>query len=203
MSLAGAGTGDVAVVIVDPQGRRDTVEVALEDKGDSTFRCTYRPVMEGPHTVHVAFAGAPITRSPFPVQVAEGKVLSPVPTITLAKARTQDRHHILGLRIYGKWSTKPVVGGEPAEVFTWAKEQPGSGALERPPPDHLPTPDARGGSGDHSEGYRTSAALEGLRGKCQGHKAGAHVVSTVKDPSLSLFAPLCTRPLPCLCPRQH
>uniref|UniRef100_A0A8C9JJW8 Filamin C n=1 Tax=Panthera tigris altaica TaxID=74533 RepID=A0A8C9JJW8_PANTA len=68
---AGAGTGDVAVVIVDPQGRRDTVEVALEDKGDSTFRCTYRPVMEGPHTVHVAFAGAPITRSPFPVHVAE------------------------------------------------------------------------------------------------------------------------------------
>lgn len=68
---AGAGTGDVAVVIVDPQGRRDTVEVALEDKGDNTFRCTYRPVMEGPHTVHVAFAGAPITRSPFPVHVAE------------------------------------------------------------------------------------------------------------------------------------
>lgn len=61
------------MVIVDPQGRRDTVEVALEDKGDSTFRCTYRPVMEGPHTVHVAFAGAPITRSPFPVHVAEGK----------------------------------------------------------------------------------------------------------------------------------
>uniref|UniRef100_A0A2K6K6B4 Filamin C n=1 Tax=Rhinopithecus bieti TaxID=61621 RepID=A0A2K6K6B4_RHIBE len=68
---AGAGTGDVAVVIVDPQGRRDTVEVALEDKGDSTFRCTYRPVMEGPHTVHVSFAGAPITRSPFPVHVSE------------------------------------------------------------------------------------------------------------------------------------
>lgn len=92
MSLAGAGTGDVAVVIVDPQGRRDTVEVALEDKGDSTFRCTYRPVMEGPHTVHVAFAGAPITRSPFPVQVAEGKVLSPVPTITLAKATGSPPH---------------------------------------------------------------------------------------------------------------
>lgn len=89
MSLAGAGTGDVAVVIVDPQGRRDTVEVALEDKGDSTFRCTYRPVTEGPHTVHVAFAGAPITRSPFPVHVAEGKGPPPVPTIALTKARTQ------------------------------------------------------------------------------------------------------------------
>lgn len=85
----GAGTGDVAVVIVDPQGRQDTVEVALEDKGDSTFRCTYRPVMEGPHTVHVAFAGAPITRSPFPVHVAEGKGPSLIPTITLTKARMQ------------------------------------------------------------------------------------------------------------------
>ncbi|XP_059581616.1 filamin-C isoform X2 [Alligator mississippiensis] len=68
---AGAGAGDVAVAIVDPQGRRDTVEVVLEDKGDSTFRCTYRPVLEGPHTVHVSFAGAPVPRSPFPVHVAE------------------------------------------------------------------------------------------------------------------------------------
>lgn len=105
--MVGAGTGDVAVVIVDPQGRRDTVEVALEDKGDSTFRCTYRPVMEGPHTVHVAFAGAPITRSPFPVHVAEGKGSSPILTITLAKARTQrELSPIPGLRIYGKQSTK-------------------------------------------------------------------------------------------------
>lgn len=77
LSFSGAGSGDVAVVIVDPQGRRDTVEVTLEDKGDNTFRCTYRPVMEGPHTVHVAFAGAPITRSPFPVHVAEGECASP------------------------------------------------------------------------------------------------------------------------------
>lgn len=102
MSLAGAGTGDVAVVIVDPQGRQDTVEVALEDKGDSTFRCTYRPVMEGPHTVHVAFAGAPITRSPFPVHVAEGKGTSPVPTIALTKGDTENYPQIPGLRIYGK-----------------------------------------------------------------------------------------------------
>uniref|UniRef100_A0A8C0G3U9 Filamin C n=1 Tax=Chelonoidis abingdonii TaxID=106734 RepID=A0A8C0G3U9_CHEAB len=68
---AGAGTGDVGVVIVDPQGRRDTVEVVLEDKGDSTFRCTYRPVLEGPHTINVTFAGTQIPRSPFPVNVSE------------------------------------------------------------------------------------------------------------------------------------
>ncbi|XP_034984429.1 filamin-C isoform X2 [Zootoca vivipara] len=68
---AGAGTGDVGVVIVDPQGRRDTVEVVLEDKGDSIFRCTYHPVLEGPHTLYVTFAGAQIPKSPFTVNISE------------------------------------------------------------------------------------------------------------------------------------
>ena len=71
--LAGAGPGDVGVVIVDPQGRRDTVEVMLEDKGDNIYRCTYRPVLEGPHTVCVTYAGAQIPKSPFTVNVAEGE----------------------------------------------------------------------------------------------------------------------------------
>lgn len=66
----------MGVVIVDPQGRRDTVEVVLEDKGDSIFRCTYRPVLEGPHTIYVTFAGAQIPKSPFTVNVAEGTSLS-------------------------------------------------------------------------------------------------------------------------------
>ncbi|KAM4901727.1 filamin-C [Sylvia borin] len=68
---AGAGSGDVGVVITDPQGRRDTVEVMLEDKGDNVFRCTYRPVLEGPHTITVTYAGAQVPRSPFTVNVAE------------------------------------------------------------------------------------------------------------------------------------
>uniref|UniRef100_A0A8C0ULD1 Filamin-C-like n=1 Tax=Cyanistes caeruleus TaxID=156563 RepID=A0A8C0ULD1_CYACU len=68
---AGAGSGDVGVVITDPQGRRDTVEVMLEDKGDNVFRCTYRPVLEGPHTICVTYAGTQVPRSPFTVNVAE------------------------------------------------------------------------------------------------------------------------------------
>uniref|UniRef100_A0A4W4DWE1 Calponin-homology (CH) domain-containing protein n=1 Tax=Electrophorus electricus TaxID=8005 RepID=A0A4W4DWE1_ELEEL len=68
---AGAGTGDVSVVIVDPHGKKDTVEVLLENKGDSVFRCTYKPVLEGSHTVHVSFAGQPIPKSPYKVQVSE------------------------------------------------------------------------------------------------------------------------------------
>ncbi|XP_069543923.1 filamin-C-like isoform X9 [Brachyistius frenatus] len=68
---AGAGAGDVGVVIVDSNVRRDTVEIVLENRGDSVFRCTYVPVLEGPHTVHLTFAGQPVPRSPFTVHVSE------------------------------------------------------------------------------------------------------------------------------------
>ncbi|XP_036374347.1 filamin-A-like isoform X7 [Megalops cyprinoides] len=68
---AGAGAGDVGVVIVDSQGRRDTVEILLENKGDSIFRCTYRPVLEGPYTIYITFAGHQIPRSPFTVNISE------------------------------------------------------------------------------------------------------------------------------------
>ncbi|XP_041746793.2 filamin-C-like [Coregonus clupeaformis] len=68
---AGAGNGDVSVVIVDPEGKKDTVELILENKGDSVFRCTYRPMLEGPHTIHVLFAGQEIPKSPFKIQIAE------------------------------------------------------------------------------------------------------------------------------------
>uniref|UniRef100_A0A3B3C261 Filamin C, gamma a (actin binding protein 280) n=1 Tax=Oryzias melastigma TaxID=30732 RepID=A0A3B3C261_ORYME len=68
---AGAGNGDISVVIVDPQGKKDTVELILENRGDSVFRCTYHPVLEGPHTIHILFAGQEIPRSPFHVNIAE------------------------------------------------------------------------------------------------------------------------------------
>uniref|UniRef100_A0A2K5ZJJ6 Filamin A n=1 Tax=Mandrillus leucophaeus TaxID=9568 RepID=A0A2K5ZJJ6_MANLE len=67
---AGAGTGEVEVVIQDPAGQKGTVEPQLEARGDSTYRCTYQPTMEGVHTVHVTFAGVPIPRSPYTVTEA-------------------------------------------------------------------------------------------------------------------------------------
>uniref|UniRef100_A0A8C4ZSC3 Calponin-homology (CH) domain-containing protein n=1 Tax=Gadus morhua TaxID=8049 RepID=A0A8C4ZSC3_GADMO len=76
---AGAGAGDVGVVIVDANGRRDTVEIVLENKGDSVFRCTYGPVLEGPHVVHVTFAGQQVPRSPFTVHISEGRPPPPPP----------------------------------------------------------------------------------------------------------------------------
>ncbi|KAM9365728.1 LOW QUALITY PROTEIN: filamin-B-like [Pholidichthys leucotaenia] len=66
---AGAGTGDVTAMITDPQGRQNTVEVMMEDKGDSTYRCTYRPTQAGQHIVAVTFGGAGVPKSPFSVDV--------------------------------------------------------------------------------------------------------------------------------------
>ncbi|TRY85907.1 hypothetical protein DNTS_011928 [Danionella cerebrum] len=71
---AGAGDGDVTVVIVDPQNKNNTVDVILENKGDNIFRCTYKPLLEGPHTVHVTFGGQPIPNSPFKVLISEAQL---------------------------------------------------------------------------------------------------------------------------------
>lgn len=71
--VAGAGAGDVSVVITDPQGHKDTVDVILEKKGDAVFRCTYKPTTEGTYSVEVLFAGQPIPHSPYRVHVAEGE----------------------------------------------------------------------------------------------------------------------------------
>lgn len=49
------------------------MEIILENKGDSVFRCTYVPILEGPHTVYVTFAGQQIPRSPFTVHISEGE----------------------------------------------------------------------------------------------------------------------------------
>lgn len=65
---------------MDSNGRRDTVEIVLENKGDSIFRCTYVPVLEGPHTVYVTFAGQQIPRSPFTVHISEGRPYTCVST---------------------------------------------------------------------------------------------------------------------------
>lgn len=71
----GAGTGDVTAMIRDPQGRQNSVEVMMEDKGDSTYHCTYRPTLAGLHTVTVTFGGVGVPKSPFNVEVGPGESL--------------------------------------------------------------------------------------------------------------------------------
>uniref|UniRef100_A0A3P9I3H5 Filamin A, alpha (actin binding protein 280) n=1 Tax=Oryzias latipes TaxID=8090 RepID=A0A3P9I3H5_ORYLA len=68
---AGAGVGEVEVVIMDPAGKKNTVTCNIEDKGNSSYRCTYKPTQEGQHTIFVTFAGGQISKSPFTVNVGE------------------------------------------------------------------------------------------------------------------------------------
>ncbi|CAH1264973.1 FLNC [Branchiostoma lanceolatum] len=67
---AGAGPGAVNVVIADPDGKMNTVPVEMEQTGDGQFRCTYKPLKMGIHTITVTFDGSNIPKSPFKVHVA-------------------------------------------------------------------------------------------------------------------------------------
>lgn len=71
VAFAGAGVGDVNVEVEDPQGR-SLAEVAVEDKGNQVYRCTYKPIQAGPHIVRVTFAGESIPKTPCTVLVGEG-----------------------------------------------------------------------------------------------------------------------------------
>lgn len=75
LSLKGAGVGEVEVVIMDPAGKKNTVPCTIEDKGNSSYRCTYKPTQEGQHTIFITYAGGQISKSPFTVDVGEGEAL--------------------------------------------------------------------------------------------------------------------------------
>lgn len=79
--LSGAGVGEVEVVIMDPSSKKNTVPCTIEDKGNSSYHCTYKPTQEGQHVIYVTFAGGQISRSPFTVNVGEGTriFLPPLP----------------------------------------------------------------------------------------------------------------------------
>eukprot|EP00062_Callorhinchus_milii_P024180 gi/632983815/ref/XP_007908833.1/ PREDICTED: filamin-B [Callorhinchus milii] len=66
---AGAGIGDVSVVILDPRGKN--IEVTVEDKGNNVIRCSYKPVQAGLHTIRISFVGTQIPKSPYSVTVGE------------------------------------------------------------------------------------------------------------------------------------
>ncbi|XP_075143986.1 filamin-B isoform X3 [Leptodactylus fuscus] len=68
---AGAGVGDISVEIIDPQGRNNTVDIALEDKGNCVYRSTYKPMKAGPHSVNINFGGEAIPKCPYVVNVGE------------------------------------------------------------------------------------------------------------------------------------
>nr|XP_033781692.1 filamin-B isoform X2 [Geotrypetes seraphini] len=66
---AGAGIGDTAVAVEDPQGKN--TDVTIEDKGNQVYHCTYKPGQPGLHRIIISFAGESIPKSPYTVHIGE------------------------------------------------------------------------------------------------------------------------------------
>ncbi|TRY66792.1 hypothetical protein DNTS_009583 [Danionella cerebrum] len=75
---AGAGVGEVTALIKDPLGNKNTVEAMMEDRGESVFHCSYKPMQAGLHTVSITFGGVNIPKSPFTVNVGPEGLEEPV-----------------------------------------------------------------------------------------------------------------------------
>ena len=69
VKTTGAGFGQVECVITDPEGKTSAVPMKLNKVADDLYKCEYCPVKPGPHTVQVLFAGKPIPKAPFKVNV--------------------------------------------------------------------------------------------------------------------------------------
>ncbi|XP_050531190.1 filamin-A isoform X2 [Daktulosphaira vitifoliae] len=69
-SLGKGLPGIVTCTVTNPSGARTDTLVAPQ--GDGTYRISYTPFEEGPHTVEIFYDGAPVVGSPFTVNVKRG-----------------------------------------------------------------------------------------------------------------------------------
>lgn len=64
-----AGRGQVDVVVENPNGQKEPVEVRFNNDRNLTHSVSYTPKLEGNHKITVKFAGREVPKSPFVVQV--------------------------------------------------------------------------------------------------------------------------------------
>ena len=71
-----AGRGTPEVIILDPEGHKNTVPVKVRQVNEETWRCEYVASAIGLHSINIFFAGQAIPNSPFGVKVSPGKKLN-------------------------------------------------------------------------------------------------------------------------------
>lgn len=64
-----AGKGDVDVIIENPRGQKEPVDVRFNNDRNLTYTVSYTPQMEGQHKIHVKYSGRDVPKSPFLVKV--------------------------------------------------------------------------------------------------------------------------------------
>lgn len=69
ITTQGAGAGQVEVVIMDSEGKPNACPCRLQKVNDDNYKCEYVANTPGAHSISILFAGKPIPKSPFIVQV--------------------------------------------------------------------------------------------------------------------------------------
>lgn len=64
-----AGKGHVDVVVENPKGQKEPVDVRFNNDRNLTYTVSYTPQMEGTHKISVTYAGREVPKSPFAVKV--------------------------------------------------------------------------------------------------------------------------------------
>lgn len=64
-----AGKGQVDVIVENPKGQKEPVEVRFNNDRNLTYSVAYTPKLEGNHKISIHFAGREVPKSPYVVKV--------------------------------------------------------------------------------------------------------------------------------------
>ncbi|XP_050314750.1 filamin-A isoform X2 [Anthonomus grandis grandis] len=110
-----AGKGNVTVIIENPRGQKEPVDVRFNNDRNLTYTVTYTPPMEGVYKVTVKYAGKDVPKSPFTVKVA-GHAGDPT-KVTASGPGLQSDGVFINKATYFDISTKNAGKGVPEVVI--------------------------------------------------------------------------------------
>ncbi|XP_066255181.1 filamin-A isoform X3 [Euwallacea similis] len=110
-----AGKGNVDVIIENPRGQKEPVDVRFNNDRNLTYTVSYTPQMEGQHKIYVKYSGRDVPKSPFLVKV-EGHAGDPS-KVTASGPGLQQDGVFVNKATYFDISTKNAGRGVPEVVI--------------------------------------------------------------------------------------
>ncbi|XP_015833310.1 filamin-A isoform X1 [Tribolium castaneum] len=110
-----AGKGQVDVVVENPKGQKEPVEVRFNNDRNLTYSVAYTPKIEGNHKISVKFAGREVPKSPYTVKV-EGHAGDPT-KVTASGPGLQPDGVCINRPTYFDISTKNAGKGVPEVII--------------------------------------------------------------------------------------
>ncbi|RZC35933.1 filamin-A [Asbolus verrucosus] len=110
-----AGRGHVDVIVENPKGQKEPVEVRFNNDRNLTYSVAYTPQLEGNHKISVRFAGREVPKSPYTVKV-EGHAGDPT-KVTASGPGLQPDGVCINRPAYFDISTKNAGKGVPEVII--------------------------------------------------------------------------------------